>query len=90
MLEKILNQIKNNQIFINFKQKKYIDLIEKIKLKKEISILFLTNHISQWKYQSLHKTFTLNTRYKCSVVLVPDENYEQNFSHSYEFNKKEF
>ena len=90
MLKKILNQIKNNQIFINFKQKKYNDLIKKIKLKKEISILFLTNHISQWKYQSLHKTFSLNTRYKCSVVLVPDENYEKNFNQSYEFNKKEF
>ena len=56
MLKKILNQIKNNRILINFKQKKYNDLINKIKLKK-ISILFLTNHISQWKYQSYIKLF---------------------------------
>ena len=34
------------------------DLIKQIKFKKKISILFLTNHISQWKYQSLHKAFS--------------------------------
>ena len=87
---KILNYIKNNRIFINLKQKKYNDLIKEIKFKKKISILFLTNHISQWKYQSLHKAFSLNVRYKCNVVLIPDENYDQNYSQSYEFNKKEF
>lgn len=90
MIKKILNNFKNNKIYVFFKQKKYNNLVKNIRLKKNISILFLTNHISQWKYQSLFKTFSLNKRYKCSVVFVPDENYNENFSHSYKFNKREF
>ena len=90
MFKKILDNIKNNKIYINFKQRNYNNLVKKKKLKKKISILFLTNHISQWKYQSLYKIFSLNKRYECRVILIPDENYDQNYSHSYEFNKKEF
>tara|TARA_Y100000591_G_scaffold289518_1_gene274668 strand:- start:459 stop:1706 length:1248 start_codon:yes stop_codon:yes gene_type:complete len=90
MLKKILDYLKNNKIFIDLKQKKYNDLIRNTKLKKKISILFLTNHISQWKYQSLYRIFSLNKRYKCHVVLIPDENYDKNYNHSYKFNKKEF
>ena len=90
MFTRIFDIIKNNKIFINYKQNNYNSLVKKIKSQKKISILFLANHISQWKYQTLFNIFSLNKRYSCNVILIPDENYDKNFKNSYEFNKDEF
>ncbi len=90
MINKFFNLFKNNQIYLNYNQKRYDFILNLLKTKKKISVIFLVNHISQWKYQSLFEIFVNNEKYDVSVIFVPDENYNTNYNDEYLFNKNEF
>ena len=87
---KLFNLFKNNQIYLDYNQKRYNSILKSLKVKKKISIIFLTNHISQWKYQSLFEIFTKNTKYDVNVIFIPDENYNSDYYDEYLKNKAEF
>lgn len=89
-MNKILNILKNNQIYLNYNQKRYNFILNSLKVKNKISILFLANHISQWKYQSLFEIYVNKEKYDVNVIFIPNENYNSNYNTEYLFNKEEF
>ena len=90
MNNRIINFLRDNKFFLAVNNLKHRSIVKKLKSKNSINLLFLTNHISQWKYQTLLEKFLKNNRYNCSVVFLPDENYNNNYVESYNFNKDEF
>ena len=56
-MNKIFNLLKNNSVYLKYNQNRYNQILKSLKVKKKISVIFLTNHISQWKYQSLFEIF---------------------------------
>ena len=44
MINKINHILKNNQFYLLFHHNRYKKIINKLKIKKKISVLFLTNH----------------------------------------------
>ena len=89
-MNKIFNLLKNNPIYLKYNQSRYNKILKSLKVKKKISIIFLINHISQWKYQSLFEIFTKKIKYDVNVIFIPDENYNSDYQDEYLKNKKEF
>ena len=89
-MNKLFNLLKNNQIYLNYNQKRYDFILKSLKDKNKISVIFLANHISQWKYQSLFEIFNSKDKYHTNVIFIPDENYSSNYHNEYLINKKEF
>ena len=89
-MNKLLDFLKNNQIYLKYNQKRYNSILKSLKVKNKISIIFLTNHISQWKYQSLFEIFTKKIKYDVNVIFIPDENYNSDYYDEYLKNKAEF
>ena len=90
MLFNLLYKFKNNFLYLFFNKKRYELIINKLKAKKKINIIFLTNHISQWKYQILINIFNRNDKYITKVIFVPDNNYNKDYLSEFNFNKIEF
>ena len=90
MIFKFLNKLKDNFLYLNYNKNRYQKILNKIKKKRNINIVFLTNHISQWKYQSLLILFNKFTKYKTNVIFIPNDNYNNNYHSEYDFNKFEF
>ena len=90
MISNFLTRLKNNFLYFNYNKKRYEKILNKIKKKNIINIVFLTNHISQWKYQFLLNLFFKSSKYKTSVIFIPDENYNNDYQSEYHFNKIEF
>lgn len=90
MIFKFLNKLKDNFLYLNYNKNRYQKILNKIKKKDNINIVFLTNHISQWKYQSLLLLFNKFTKYKTNVIFIPNDNYNNNYHSEYDFNKFEF
>ena len=76
MLFNLLYKFKNNFLYLFFNKKRYELIINKLKAKKKINIIFLTNHISQWKYQILINMFNRNGKivHKQPLALSPHKN----------------
>lgn len=90
MISKIITKLKDNSLYLNYNNYRYRKILDKIKKKNKINIIFLTNHISQWKYQSLLNLFDKFAKYKTSIIFIPDDNYNNNYKSEYIFNKIEF
>ena len=90
MLFNFLYKFKNNFIYLFFNKKRYEIIVNKLKSKKKINIIFLTNHISQWKYQILINMFNRNGKYITKVIFVPNDNYNKDYLTEFNFNKVEF
>ena len=90
MLSKIINKFRDNYLYLNYNKNRYQQILNKIKNKNYINIIFLTNHIAQWKYQSLFNLFNKFKKYKTNVIFIPDDNYSNNYQSEYNFNKSEF
>ena len=90
MLFNFLYKFKNNFIYLFFNKKRYEIIVNKLKSKKKINIIFLTNHVSQWKYQILIEIFNRNDKYITKVIFVPDDNYNKDYLTEFNFNKVEF
>jgi hypothetical protein len=90
MISKIITKLKDNSLYLNYNNYRYRKILKKIKKKNKINIIFLTNHISQWKYQSLLNLFDKFAKYKTSIIFIPDDNYNNNYKSEYIFNKIEF
>ncbi|MDC3184490.1 CDP-glycerol glycerophosphotransferase family protein [Candidatus Pelagibacter sp.] len=89
-MNKLFNLLKDNQIYLNYNQRRYDYILKSLKVKNKISVIFLVNHISQWKYQSLFEIFNNKDKYDVSVIFIPDENYSEDYHNEYLINKKEF
>lgn len=89
-MNKLFNLLKNNQIYLYYNQKRYDFILKSLKNKNKISVIFLANHISQWKYQSLFEIFNNKYKYDANVIFIPDENYNSDYHNEYLINKKEF
>ena len=89
-MNKLFDFLKNNQIYLKYNQKRYDSILKSLKVKNKISIIFLTNHISQWKYQSLFEIFTKKIKYDVNVIFIPDENYNSDYYDEYLKNRAEF
>ena len=89
-MNKIFYLLKNNSVYLKYNQNRYNQILKSLKVKKKISVIFLTNHISQWKYQSLFEIFTKKIKYDVYVIFIPDENYNTDYQDEYLKNKKEF
>ena len=90
MISKIINKFRDNYLYLNYNKNRYQQILNKIKNKNYINIIFLTNHIAQWKYQSLFNLFNKFKKYKTNVIFIPDDNYSNNYQSEYNFNKSEF
>ena len=89
-MNKFFNLLKKNQIYLNYNQKRYNFILKSLKFKNKISVIFLVNHVSQWKYQELYEIFNIRDRFNVNVIFIPDENYNKNYHNEYLFNKNEF
>ena len=90
MFFKFLNILKDNNLYLNYKQNRYKTIINKLKTKDKISVIFLINHISQWKYQTLFNLFNKSKKYVPFVIFIPDDNHSNSYLDGYIFNKSEF
>ena len=90
MLFNSLYKFKNNFLYLLFNKNRYELIINKLKSKKKINVIFLTNHISQWKYQGLINMFNRNDKYISKVIFVPDNNYNKDYLSEFNINKSEF
>lgn len=90
MISKIINKLRDNYLYLSYNNNRYQQILNKIKNKNRINIIFLTNHVSQWKYQSLFNLFNKFKKYKTNVIFIPDDNYSNNYQSEYNFNKLEF
>ena len=89
-MNKLFYLLKNNQIYFNYNRRRYNFILKSLKFKNKISVIFLVNHISQWKYQTLFEIFNNSDKYNVNVIFIPDENYNSNYHNEYFFNKNEF
>ena len=89
-MNKLFYLLKNNQIYFNYNRRRYNFILKSLKFKNKISVIFLVNHISQWKYQTLFEIFNNSDKYNVNVIFIPDENYNSNYHNEYLFNKNEF
>ena len=90
MLNQFINKFKDNILYLKFNENRYKLIIQKLKIKNKINVIFLTNHISQWKYHPLFNIFKKDSRYHVKVIFIPDDNYNKNYLSEFEFNKVEF
>lgn len=90
MISRILTFFKNNKIYHYAQNLKYQSIIKKLKSKKKINIIFLANHISQWKYDSLLNIYKIKNRYLAKVIYVPNTIINNDYLDEYNFNRVEF
>ncbi|WP_440927719.1 CDP-glycerol glycerophosphotransferase family protein [Candidatus Pelagibacter sp.] len=89
-MNKLSNFLKNNQIYLNFNKRRYDHILKSLKFKNKISVIFLVNHISQWKYQLLFEIFNNKDKFDVHVIFIPDENYNADYHNEYLLNKVQF
>ena len=80
-MNKLFYLLKNNQIYFNYNQRRYNFILKSLKFKNKISVIFLVNHISQWKYQTLFEIFNNNDKYNIELEYVVGEWKMEQFSH---------
>ena len=90
MISKLLTLFTNNKFYFFFNELRYCSIVKNLKNKKKINVIFLINHISQWKYDLLFNIYKKNSRYTVKVFFVPIDNYNINYLDEYKFNKNEF
>ena len=90
MISKFLNILKNNKLYFLINEYRYRSIIQSLQNKNKVNIVFLINHISQWKYHSLFNIYKNNKRYSVKVIFVPVDNSGTNYLNDYSFNKSEF
>ena len=73
---------KINKLFLSFERKannkRYIEILNTIKTKKQVEIIFLVSHPSQWKYKTLYDLFEQSLIYNPTVAVINEETYEAN------------
>ena len=90
MIYKFLNLLKNNKLYFLINEYRYRSIIQSLQNKNKINVVFLINHISQWKYHSLFNIYKNNKRYSVKIIFVPVDNFGTNYLNDYKFNKNEF
>ena len=90
MISKLHNLFKNNRLYLFFNNLRYNSIIKDLQNKKKINVIFLINHISQWKYHSLFNIYKKNNKYSVKVIFIPVDDLSGSYLDKYTFNKKEF
>lgn len=53
-------------------------LVQRLRRKKQINVVFFAMSLSMWRYQNLYKLLSKHSKFNCTVILVPCMSFTEN------------